>query len=246
VKTFRFLTGLVPILLGGCTGAGFDRAALQERLNNGTLQSPDKAIADARAARPQLRFPCRVAVYLKPTDSADWRWTPEDKAALEQCAAALKSEGLVTDVFPLPDMLHSHRGDLFELRLAAAKCGADVLLVVQGVAETDSYKNAAAVLNLTVLGGFVVPASHRDSLFMMEGCLFDVDNEYIYTGVHAEGVGKIVRPTFLIEDKDAIALAKTKAIGQFGEELTRRIQALAGKSAGEAGTGAAKLPETPR
>jgi hypothetical protein len=226
VFTWKNLTALVPVLLCGCAN-GFDRAALQERLNDGSIQMPDAAIAEARGTRPQLRFPCRIAVYLKPADRGDWRWTPEDRAAMEPWAAALKAEGIATEVFPLPEML-AGKGDAKELRLAAAKCGADVLFVVDGAAQTDGYKNPAAVLNLTVVGGYLVPGSHRDSLFMMEGCLLDVDNGYVYTGVQAEGVGKIVRPTFLIEDKDAVALAKTKAIGQFGDELLRRMRTLAG------------------
>ena len=186
---------LIP-LIGGCA-AGFDRAALQERLNDGSLQMPDADIAEARATRPQLRLPCRVAVYLQPPGQGDWRWTPEDKAAMEPWAAALKREGIVSEVFPLPEMLVG-KADPKELRLAAAKCGADVLLVIRGAAQTDSYKNFAAVFNLTIVGGYVVPASHKDSLFMMEGCLLDVDNGYVYTGVQAEGVGKVVRPTFRI------------------------------------------------
>ena len=111
----------------GCA-AGFDRAALQERLNYGSLQTPDLAISESRAMRPQLRFPCRVAIYMTPGNG--WRWEPEDKAALEPVAAALKSEGIAAAVFPLPEMLVG-KGDAKELRLAAAKCGADALLVVR-------------------------------------------------------------------------------------------------------------------
>jgi rhombotail lipoprotein len=224
---------LLAALLCGCHATGFDRDALRERLNDGTVQSPDAAIADARAARPQLKFPCRVAVYLKPPGVGDWRWTPEDKAAMETWAAALKQEGVVSEVIPLPEML-AGKGDLKELRLAAAKCGADVLFVVRGADQTDKYLNAMAVLNLTVVGGYVVPASHRDSLFMMEGLLVDVDNEYVYAGVQAEGVGKIVRPTFLVEDKDAVSRAKAKAVAQFGDEVLRRMRALAGRDPGAA------------
>ena len=182
---------------------------------------------EARGLKPQLRFPCRIAVYLKPGDR-DWRWTTEDKAAMEQWAATLKTDGIAADVFPLPDML-AGKGDVKELRLAAAKCGADVLFVIHGAAQTDSYKNFAAVLNITVVGGYVVPASHKDTLFLMEGVLLDVDNGYVYTGVQAEGVGKIMRPTFVIEEKDAITLAKTKAVAQFGDEVLNRMRTLAGK-----------------
>jgi rhombotail lipoprotein len=228
VFTLKNLLLFVPVLVCGCA-QGFDRAALRDRLNDGTIQINDTAIAEARATKPQLRFPCRIAVYLKPADRDEWRWTHEDKAAMEPWAAALKQEGIASEVFPLPEMLVGKSGgDVKELRLAAAKCGADVLFVIHGAAQTDSYKNIASVFNLTVVGGYVIPGSHRDSLFMMEGVLLDVDNSYIYTAVQAEGVGKIIRPTFVIEDKDAIKIAKTKAITQFGDEFVKRMRTLAG------------------
>lgn len=219
--------GLLPLCLVafGCAH-GFDRDALRERLNDGTLQINDKAIAEARELRPQLKLPCRVALYLKPPHDRDWRWAPEDKAQFEALAATLKKEGVASDVFPLPEML-AGKGELKDLRLAAAQCGADVLFVVHGAAQTDSYKNFAAVLNVTVVGGYVVPGSHRDALFMLEGVLIDVDNGYVYGGVQAEGVGKIVRPTFVIEDKDAVAIAKRAAVANFADETLKRMKRLA-------------------
>ncbi len=225
------LTLLLPLLLCGCTPrfgtANFDRNVLRERLKDDSIQMPDSTIAAARDLKPQLRFPCRIAVYLQP-ESGDWRWTQEDKAAMEVWANALKKEGIASDVFTLPQILtaRSDKGDLKELRVAAAKCGADALFVVHAATQTASYKNFAAVFNLTLVGGYVVPGSHKDSLFVLEGVLLDVDNGYIYTGVQAEGVGKIMRPTFVIEDKDAIAKAKAKALAQFGDDFLKRMRAL--------------------
>jgi rhombotail lipoprotein len=227
MKTWKSLLLLAPVALAGCA-SGFDRVALQERLDNCSLQMPDADIAAVRGTLPQLKLPCRVAVYFKPSNDTDWRWTPEDRAALEPCAAALKAEGIASEVITLPEMLVGKDPDFKGLRLAAAKCGADVLLVVNGAAQTDSYKNPAAVFNLTIVGGYVVPASHKDTLFMMEACLFDVDNSYVYTGLQAEGVGKIVRPTFVVEEKDSVAIAKSKAVAQFGEELLKRMRNLSG------------------
>lgn len=224
--TRPILIALLPVLLAGCVAHGFDRAAIQKGLNDGSIQVSDEAIAEARCTRSQLRFPCRIAVYFKPAEHGGWWWATEDRAALEPWAAALRQEGIASEVFPLPEMLVG-KGDVKDLRLAAAKCGADVLLVIRGAAQTDSYQNPAAMLYLTGVGGFLVPGSHRDSLFVMEGCLLDVDNGYVYTGVQTEGVGKIIRPTFLIEDRDAIARARAKAVGQFGEEFVRRMRALA-------------------
>jgi len=218
---FVALLGLV-----GCA-SGFDRAALEARLQDGSLQITDQSIAEARTLQPQLKFPCRIAVYLKPDGSSDWRWTPEDKAALEPLAAMLKQQGVASEVFPLPEMLTTKSESIRDLRLAAAQCGADVLLVIKGGAQTDSYHNPASALYLTVVGGYVIPGSHRDSLFLMEGCLFDVDNGYVYTAVQAEGIGKIVRPYMVIEDKDAIEKAKARALVHFSHEFQQRMRNLA-------------------
>jgi hypothetical protein len=218
---------LVPVLLCGCVAHGVDRNTIQERLNDGSLQTSDTSVAEVRGLKPQLQFPCRIAVYMKPGEH-DWRWSPEDKAAMLQWGEVLKHEGIASDVFTLPDLLVSDgKADVKGLRLAAARCGADALLVIHGAAQTDSYKNFATVFDLTIVGGYVIPASHRDSLFAIEAVLLDVDNGYIYTAVQAEGEGKIIRPTFVIDDKDAVAKAKAKALAQFGQEVLAHMRALA-------------------
>jgi rhombotail lipoprotein len=225
VLTWKWLPLFVPILLCGCAH-GIDRTALQERLNDGSIQTTDATISEIRGLKPQLRFPCRVAVYLKPSNTHDWRWTPEDKVVLDQLTAVLKKEGVVADVFPLPEIV-AGKGDVKELRVAAAQCGADALFLVHGAAQTDSYQNFASVFNITLVGGYLVPGSHKDTLFLMEGALLDVDNGYIYTAVQAEGTGKIMRPTFVIEERESVALAKKQAVAQFAEEALKRLRWLA-------------------
>jgi hypothetical protein len=226
VYSWKYVLLLVPVLVCGCRSAGFDRVALQQRLNDGTVQMPDATITEVRGLKPQMKFPCRIAVYLKPSNSQDWHWSPTDKAAMDVWIAALKKEGVVAEVFPLPEML-AGKGETKELRLAAAQCGADALFIVHGAAQTDSYKNVASVFNLTLVGGFIIPGSHKDSIFVVEGILLDVDNGYVYAGVQAEGVGKVIGPTFVIEEKDSVSVAKSKAVAQFGEEVLRRMRALA-------------------
>jgi rhombotail lipoprotein len=225
VLKYKYLFLFVPVLLCGCAH-GFDRSALQERLNDGVIQTTDASVSEMRGLKPQLRFPCRVAVYLKPSNSHDWRWTPEDKVVLDQLTAVLKKEGVVADVFPLPEII-AGKGDVKDLRVAAAQCGADALFIIHGAAQTDSYLNVASVFNITLVGGYIVPGSQKDSLFLIEAALLDVDNGYIYTGVQAEGVGRIMRPTFVIEDRDAVSLAKAKAVAQFGDEALKRMRQLA-------------------
>lgn len=223
--TSKYLFFLAPVLACGCAH-GVHRVTVQERTNDCAVEVTDAAVADARGLKPQLKLPCRIAVYLRPGAGGEWRWTPEDKGVLDQCAAALKRDGIVADVFPLPEILVG-KGEMKELRLAAARCGADALFLVHGSAHTASYSNAASVFNITVVGGYVIPSSHKDSLFTIEGVLLDVDNGYVYAAVQAEGGGKTLRPAFVAEEKDAVAMAKTKALGAFGDEVVRRMRALA-------------------
>jgi hypothetical protein len=119
---------------------------------------------------------------------------------------------------------------LKELRLAAAQHGADAVLLLKGAYQTDSYLNPAAVLNLTIVGGFLAPASHRDTLFLVQAGLIDVANGFLYASAESEGEAGIIRPTFIIEEKDAVEPAKKKAIDGLGPELIRRMRHLRGNS----------------
>ena len=60
----------------------------------------------------------------------------------------------------------------------------------------------------------------------------DVGNGCLYASVESEGEGKIVRPTFIVEEKEARTAAKQKALEELGPELVRHIRSLhAGLSA---------------
>src|SRR5882672_4963444 len=155
----RAVLGLSLLVASGCFATGFDRGALVERLQKeGVYEVQDKEIQEVRALKPQLAFPCRIAVYLKPPSGGDWRWTTQDKEILSHSAKVLEKEGSASSIIPMSGMF-AKDGDLKHLRREAARYGADALLVIQGVQQTDSYLNPAAVLNLTVVGGFIIPAS---------------------------------------------------------------------------------------
>jgi hypothetical protein len=215
---------VVAMSLSGCA-TGFDRGILAARASGEPLQVTDDDVLKALQLKPQLAFPCRVAVYLCPDSGCTWRWTARDKETLDRCADTLRAEGIVSDMFVMSDMVVQGT-DEKQLRLAAAKHGADALLIVKGAAQIESYVNPLAVLNLTVVGGYFIPGSHRDALFLMHGCLLDVGNGFLYASVESEGEGGIIRPTFLIEDRDAAMIAKRRAVEKFGPELVKRIENL--------------------
>src|SRR5262249_41917720 len=142
----------------------------------------DEEITKAQALKPQLTFPCRVAVYLPPQVSG--RWKAKEKEIVDSWERDLKKEGIVTDMFVMSEMFthgDSKSPTLMDLGVAAAKQGANALLVIQGDCEVDSYNNPAAVFNLTVIGGYIIPASHRDALVQLQGALVDVGNGFLYT-----------------------------------------------------------------
>jgi hypothetical protein len=221
---------LLAVSLSGCFARGFDHNVLTTHLQQTPIVGTDEEITKAQALKPQLSFPCRVAVYLPPQVSG--RWKAKEKEIVDSWEASLKKEGIVTDMFVMSEMLtrgangENKSPTLMDLRVAAAKHGANALLVIQGDCEVDSYKNPAAVLNLTIIGGYVVPASHRDALVVLQGALVDVGNGFLYASVEAEGEGHIVRPTFIVEDKPAVERAKQQALTNFGPELLKRMRAV--------------------
>lgn len=217
---------LLVLGLCGCatTSSGFDRAVLQSRMHEDTVQITDEEIKQIQTIRPQLNFPCRIAVALK-GDGNGWRWTGKDKQMLETWASTLRQEGIASDVIFMSSMFMQGE-TLKDLRAAAAKHGADALLVIQGGAMTESYLNPAAVFNVTVVGGYVVPGSQRDALFLIEGGLVDVNNGFLYASMESEGEGSTLAPTFIIEEKDAIDRAKHEALMRFGPEMLLRMRNL--------------------
>lgn len=132
------------------------------------------------------------------------------------------------DFYMVSDLIW--RGGLKSMRLAAAWHGADAVLLVKGVSQVDSYVNALSIANLLVLPGFFVPASHRDALLVAQAALWDVGNECLYLTAESEGEGKIVRPTFRVQDREAIEIAKDKALADLGQGLIARLGSLGGRA----------------
>jgi hypothetical protein len=231
----KWLFVIAVAVLAGCT-TGFDRGSMQTRLQKEDLQVTDSRVCEVLALKPQLTFPCRIAVHLA-CDGNDWRWTAADKKLLESWAVTLRQEGIASDVILMPSMFtpdhegksedgSENRTRLTSLRGSAARYGADALLVLKGAAQIDNHLNPAALANLTVIGGYVVPGSTCETLFVLQGCLLDVHNGFLYATVESEAEAKMIRPTFTLEARDAITRAKAKALADIGPELLKRMRSL--------------------
>ena len=219
---------LLAVLASSCS-ANFDRKQIQERIVDQSLQLNEQEVAEVLKLKPQLKLPCRVAVHLaSEKGSATWRWTQRDRDVVEAWGKKLKADKVVSDFFVLTD-LFTRGTSLKDLRVTAARHGADALFILRGGAQVDGYVNAASALYITIVGGWLVPGNHRDALFLLEGGLVDVHNGFLYTTAETEGESGIVRPVFLLDDqdnRDVVENAKQKALEDFGKRIVERIRDL--------------------
>lgn len=218
---------LASVMLAGCSH-GFNKQALSGRMQREGAKVTDDEIRKIRDLKPQLQIPFKLGICL---GEPRWSWgrtyTDKEKEQILSWTQELKAAGVVSEAFLVPRTLAAS-DDVKNIRMAAARLGADAVLEVRTGYDVDSYANPLSILYLTVAGMWVVPGSHRDVLYVFNGNLWDVGNEYLYLTMEAEGIGKIMRPWALIENEPAIEKAKDEALKNFGTELVRRMKALKG------------------
>jgi len=169
---------LAAVVLCGCA-SGFDRAALRERLASAPLQVTEADIKAALDLKPQLRFPFKLGVYLQTEErgpnytypsgvrSGEWSWSASDKERIVSWRTALVNEGVVSDLFIISDLIASGT-DLKRVRLAAARYGADAVLIIQGASQVDRYLNPLSFFYLTI-----VPGTNIDAIMMLQGAMWE-------------------------------------------------------------------------
>ncbi|MCX8073023.1 MAG: hypothetical protein N3C12_11300 [Candidatus Binatia bacterium] len=136
-------------------------------------------------------------------------------------------EGIVSDLFLISDLVVSGT-DVKSVRLAAAKHGADAVLIMRAASQVDRYLNGFPVLYLTIVGLWLVPDTNVDALAMVQGAMWDVANGYLYATAEAFGEGRATGFGTIVEDKEALAEARKRALEEFGPEFIARLQSLYG------------------
>jgi hypothetical protein len=217
----------VVAALGGCESSqGFDRGRMNQQLSANAPKATDEEISRVMGLRPQLDFPIRLAIYVKPREyywhDPVWRIEDIDAAWLE----TLKRGGLVTEVIPIVESTVT--GDsIADIRLAAARHGADAVLVLESVSDVDRYNNPLGMTYFTIVGAWLIPGTHSDALVMMSGSLWDVRNGYLYATMQTEGEASDFGPAFLLEDYKVVAKAHRAALTGLESEITKRLRNIA-------------------
>jgi len=218
-----YWTMLLILLAGGCAGsAEFDRHALRATLGIAEIPAAQHASVIAQADMPNPSHPLRLALYFVERDLPIQhkirmaKWTDRDKGALMKELAPLQNEGIVADTFLLADST-IHEYDVPKIRQAAARYGADAVLIVEGVGSVDRYNNGYAAWYVTLIGAYVAPGTVSDALFMIHSSLWDARTERLYATQTVEDRSTLTGSAVLLEDSRALAQAKTAALAEFGK-----------------------------
>ncbi len=227
----RKLLAAILLVLSGCTH-GFDRGLLKQSIATAPVVT-DGEIAEVLTRKPQLRFPIKLGVLLgdpPPVFGGSlWSWTEADRTKILEWFEPLKSRGIVKEVVLVTDEGGTAL-DLKRARLAAARYGADALLIVRGIGEAQRYPNSLVVIDILTLtlSGFFNPSNHLDALFIIRATLWDVRNEYLYLEAVAEGLDQTLAPLYwnIGRDRDSLRDAQDEALKALQPELLKRMETL--------------------
>ena len=222
---------VVTVALGGCSTArsALDPAAM-------VAPSPDVpaeyrevlSLEEIEGLQPQLRFPIKLAISQPSSGSG---WTADEIAIIESWEEPLRATGFVDSIVVLPESLSESCGwglayhcGVLRNRRAAARFHADALLFVAAQTEVRQYANPASILNLTVVGLWLVPAHHRNATTVLERTLIDNRNEYVYAFSRAYGEVKMVRPLAYSNWRRSADLSRQRALADFGSRMLAELE----------------------
>ncbi len=224
----RTLIALAAVLAAvGCSPA-YNRTVMEQELQDTRqILVDDIDVLRAGEVRPQLPLPFRLAVVPPSVMNVRHWGVPEELEGERREILAwgdkLRAAGVVSDLVIIPQMLiqtSAPSADLYrQLRVAAARLGADALLILRSATDVDSTVNPLCVLDLTIVGMFVVPGHHKDALTMLEGILVDNRNQFVYLALSAEGTGTACGPLASLDQRTAIQRARVAALKDFGDKL---------------------------
>jgi len=217
-----------------CTSSrGFDRGALRSEVTQ-QREITDEEIKKAMEAKPQLPRPFKHALHFASPPKpewyyrAQWLWTGEDKDRVLKALYPLRASGAVSELMVIPDAVIEGAGNK-AVRLAAARVGADAVLMIRGTADLDRYNNALGSLYILLVTGAFIPGTEVDGLFIVNAAMWDVGNDFLYLGAEAEGLEHKTGPAFFVDDEQILKVAKGKALDRLVADVEKRLMGLAAK-----------------
>lgn len=224
---------VLAILIGfslGCASKGFNRGELSNQIGTVKPVFDDEQIKQAFNKKANLPRKFKLGIYFKSPKpinyyrGVQWRWTEQDKNFFDDISNNLKSEGIISDSFPILDL--DQNGESFDqLRMTAAQYQADAILIIEGVADIDRYINHWGWSYAFLLPTFFIPGSEADSIFIASAALWDVKNQYLYLTAQTESTSnETYVAAFGKQDKELIEIVKSQALDKLKLEIQKMIK----------------------
>ncbi|MCC6138482.1 MAG: hypothetical protein IT287_07600 [Bdellovibrionaceae bacterium] len=208
-----FLSVLVLTVAVGCSSTKFVRSDFEAKIGSVKPRYEDKDIQKNFEKQINLPKPFSIAVYFKNPDYSHhtkgaWRWDLKEKEEFIKKLRDSTDKSVVKSVFLMNENLEGNT-DLYQVRLAASKYGADSVLVVQAAADTVRENTQWAATYALVLPVFFVNGNKAETYFGLSASLWDVRSEFLYLSASAEGTERDVYPA-LWSKPDSEYIEKTK------------------------------------
>ncbi|MCC6875494.1 MAG: hypothetical protein IT378_14395 [Sandaracinaceae bacterium] len=225
--TARWVVWGLGMALSACGGSyGMDRGAVPvvEHAQPPAPATPvvdDGQIAEELHRRPQLPARPRVAVYFQPADSTStlaWRWSFEERQEIVR--AGLDRHDV--ELFAMPASATAS-SDLRSVRLAAARYGADAVVIVRGTYEQRRRENLWAATYVLVLPILFAPAQEQETVFVAEASMVDVRNGYTYLAAEGEASQSQQRAHVWVRGEEGVDASRRRAVSLLAEELGARL-----------------------
>jgi len=152
-------------------------------------------------------------------------WLSADRDQLLRELAPLRDEQLLADMFVLTDV-RLRGNDIKEIRQAGARFGADMILIVDGVAGIDRYNNRFAWLYPTLLGAYLAPGTESDALVMATAHLLAIRSDWHAPIRIVETQSKAVGAAAFLDDNAPLNDAKGRAIQTLGKYIVEQLRLL--------------------
>lgn len=228
--SFRLSLALIVAGLAGCAGSrGFDQAAMREALHLDSLSTSENPSVSHHHAHPSPPF--RLGVFFAKHEIPNTpsvrkiEWLSADRDQLLRELAPLRDEQLLADMFVLTDV-RLRGDDIKEIRQAGARFGADVVLIIDGIAAIDRYNNYLAWLYPTLLGAYLVPGTESAALVMATGRLWATRSDWQAPIQTVEERSKAIGAAAFLEDNAPLQEAKRLAIQTLGKSVVEQLRLL--------------------
>ncbi len=225
-------------LLSACSSS-LSGPALRDRLHDHGLRVRTADLEASAARQPSFDLPLRLAIGPPwNVETGPWlggsgvgTWSAEERAHFGAWIERAKQSGLVESVEFIPSLLvesPDEDGDLLRsMRAAAALQHCDAVLVTQRTLDTARWEDEWSVFYLTIVGMFFVPATHVESMAIVEGFVLDVETGALWRS--ADGtMTRDAKTNFIRADREQRRLpeqAALTALDAFCEALLRSVAA---------------------